>query len=195
VHGGFDVVLRISSGPQLRADPGVGVRKIGTDRLMVCASPAYLKAHGRPQTPEDLVTHRCLRYGQQQPHVEWRFERDGKPAYVPVPSFFVSNNAEALREATVAGIGISIGPSFMFQADLDRGALVEVLPGMKAEQLSIFLLTPAPKNAPARVRAFTQFVAERAKRGPAGFPDAPSTGHRGGGGHPAPIAAPTRQGL
>lgn len=164
VHGGFDVVVRIASDTRLRAGPGVGVRRIGSDRMIVCASPAYLRAHGKPATPEALAEHECLRYANNKPHEEWRFERDGEVAYVPVPSRFTATTAIAMLAATVAGVGISVGPSLMFEDDLARGALVELLPGLKAGRLSLYLLTPEPRSAPARVRAFTDFIAKHSKR-------------------------------
>ena len=159
VHGGFDLVVRITRGRDLRTDPSVGVRKLGSDRFVVCASPEYLRRSGRPEQPEDLIHHRCLRYEHSKVHEEWRFERGGEPAYVPVPSSFVTNSAEALKSAVLAGVGVAVMPRLTVADELKAGALVEVLPGFSKGELGIYLLTPSPRHASARVRALISFLA------------------------------------
>ena len=72
VEGGFDLAVRITR----LADSSLVARRLAADRLVVCASPAYLARHGRPATPADLVGHNCLHYSLVPQTGEWRF-RDG----------------------------------------------------------------------------------------------------------------------
>lgn len=164
-HGGQDVVLRVARKGPLDAAGTVAARKLASDRLVACASPAYFRAHPRPEVPEDLSQHHCLRYAQSPPHREWRFVRDGEPVYVPVPSSFSSNNGEVLRAATLAGVGLAILPRFSVADALEGGALEEVLPGFRLAELSVWALTPERKGTPARARAFVDFLAARFRKG------------------------------
>lgn len=163
-HGGHDVVVRIASREKL-GEQSVTARRLATERLVVCASPAYLASRGRPREPEDLVNHQCLRYAHNTPHEEWRFEREGGTAYVPVPSSFSTNSGEVLRAATLAGMGLGILPSFMVADALASGALEEVLAGQLGTELGVWALYPGRRHVPAKVRAFVDFLVARYRRG------------------------------
>jgi DNA-binding transcriptional LysR family regulator len=165
LHGGYDVVVRVARKGPLKAEASIAARRLATDRLVVCASPAYLRGHPRPELPEDLAQHHCLRYAQNAPHQEWRFMRDGEAAYVPVPSSFSSNNGEVLRSAALAGLGLAVLPHFSVVDALASGALVEVLPEFRPAELVVWALTPERQGTPARARAFVDFLAARFRKG------------------------------
>ena len=165
LHGGYDVVVRVARKGPLQAQGSIAARKLATDRLVVCAAPGYFHGRPRPEVPEDLAQHHCLRYAQNAPHQEWRFVRDGEPAYVPVPSSFSSNNSEVLRAAALAGMGLGVLPRFCVADALASGALVEVLPDFPLDELVIWALTPERQGTPARARAFVDFLAARFRRG------------------------------
>lgn len=162
--GGFDVVVRISRREQLGASAQLTARKLGTVPIVLVASPAYLKAHGHPKVPEDLLRHQCLRYAHATPHQEWRFEVDGKAAYIPVQSTFSSNSGEVLRAAAVAGLGITRLPEFLVREHLEEGAL-EALDALRQShaELGVWALYPAHGRAPAKVLAWVDFLAARLK--------------------------------
>src|SRR4051812_287534 len=71
VEEGFDVAIRVAT----KIDPGLVARQLARTRLVVCASPAYLKKHGVPKVPEDLVNHHCLTYAYVNSPNEWCFRR------------------------------------------------------------------------------------------------------------------------
>jgi DNA-binding transcriptional LysR family regulator len=164
-HGGYDVVVRIARKGQMTEDASVSARRLATDRLVVCAAPGYLATQGRPDTLEELVQHHCLRYLHNTPYEEWRFERNGKVAYVPVPSTFASNSGDVLYTAALAGMGLAILPGFMVASALASGTLQEVMPGFSSAELGVWALYPGRRHAPARVRAFIDFLAARFRRG------------------------------
>jgi len=162
--GGFDVVVRISGRERLGSSPLLTARRLGEVQVVLCASPAYLEARGHPKVPEDLLRHHCLRYSHATPHEEWRFEVDGRPAYIPVESRFSSNSGEVLRAAAEAGLGITRLPHFLVAEALEAGTL-EALTALKGggTELGVWALYPARGRAPAKVLAWVDFLAERLK--------------------------------
>lgn len=162
LEGGYDVVVRISGRERLGNLAQLTARRLGAVRSVLCASPAYLKARGRPKTPQDLLRHHCLRYTHSTPHEEWRFIIDGAPAYVPVPSSFSSNNGEVIRAAAEAGLGLCRLPGFLVEESLGEGRL-EAIEGLDEDprELNIWALYPARGRAPAKVLAWVDFLSER----------------------------------
>ncbi|MFN7133820.1 MAG: LysR substrate-binding domain-containing protein, partial [Myxococcales bacterium] len=129
-------------------------------------SPDYLARRGRPRTPEEVLQHECLRYAHNTPHEEWRFERDGEPGFVPVPSRFSSNSGEVLLAAALAGTGLAIAPHFMVREALTAGALEEVLASQCPHtELGVWALYASRAGLPERVRALLEFLVARFRQG------------------------------
>jgi DNA-binding transcriptional LysR family regulator len=163
-HGGFDVVLRAATTTRMK-DSSAASRKIASDRMVVCGAPAYFERVERPRTPEDLLRHHCLRYTHSSLHEEWSFSLGGKRAAVPVTGPFSTNSGMVLRSAALAGLGLSILPRFMVADVLATGALQEVLEDVRWPELGIYALTPARRQAPAKVRAFIDFLSAHFRKG------------------------------
>jgi DNA-binding transcriptional LysR family regulator len=156
----IDVALRISESRQ----PGLIARKLGTDRSVACASPAYLRARGTPRHPRELVDHDCLRYTNKRPAEEWRFRIGNVDESIQVRSPFGAGDAITLREAARAGIGIAALPETMIEPELKSGALVEVLADFPLPALGIYAVYPERTHLPQKVRAFLDFFSSRWKR-------------------------------
>src|SRR5690625_3950154 len=77
---GYDVAIRVG---RLR-DSSLVSRRLGADRMLLCASPEYVKRCGQPTTPDDLQRHECLCYSYQGAgrRNTWTFWREGQPARV-----------------------------------------------------------------------------------------------------------------
>lgn len=153
VEGGFDVVVRIGR----PSDSALVARKLASDRLVVCASPDYLARAGTPESPQDLVRHNCLHYGLVPLAAEWRF-RDAGGAGLPVRGNLVATNGTVLREAALGGLGLAVVPSFMVAPDVAAGRLRLLLEGSRKAEIGIFAVTAHRTHAPARVRAFLDFL-------------------------------------
>ena len=97
-----DLAIRIGTLP----DSSMIARQIGSVRLVVCASPAYLASRGRPQTPRDLARHDCVSFAGFTLADTWSFPIKGAVARVPVRSRLVVDAAEAVLDAGIAGAGI-----------------------------------------------------------------------------------------
>src|ERR671922_1391932 len=93
VEEGFDLAVRIGAA----GSENVVARKLGETRLVPCASPAYLAAHGAPRVPEDLAAHNCFTYEYVTPRHLWRFrDGEGKERSVRVSGRLHSNNGDLL---------------------------------------------------------------------------------------------------
>lgn len=156
---GWDLALRIGS----LGDSSLIARRIAPCRTVVCASPSYLQAHGKPQKHADLSKHNCLGYtlSRLTGADRWMFGLRGDVA-VQVSGNLRSNNGDALRAAAVAGQGLIYQPTFMVADDLRAGTLVTVdldqPPVEFGGVYAVFLPTP---HLAAKVRAFVEFLVTR----------------------------------
>lgn len=136
-------------------------RKLAPNRRVVVASPDYLKAHGRPKTPQDLLAHNCLllRFpGSQQ--FQWSLEGDDGVVTLPVAGNMDSDNGEVLREWCLAGIGLALKSLWEVGPDLKAGRLKVVLPAWRPLGHAVYALYPHSRYLPPRVRAFIDFLIE-----------------------------------
>ncbi|WP_426753379.1 LysR family transcriptional regulator [Myxococcus sp. Y35] len=156
VAEGVDVLLRLGA----LEDSRLVARKLGITRLMACAAPAYLKRHGRPESPADLARHNCLGFLREGAPAPWVLHVQGTSAPVRFEprGTFHSNHGATLRDAAVLGLGIAWLFDFMVTRELESGALVPVLEGQLGEERPIHALYPRSKHLPARVSAFLDFV-------------------------------------
>jgi DNA-binding transcriptional LysR family regulator len=131
---------------------------------VVCASPAYLAARGRPRALEDLVEHDCISYaGFSLPDV-WTFVRDKQTIAVPVHTRLIVGSAEAACAAARAGVGISIAFAYQLEAAPEEGALTTVLDEFQPPSMPVNLMYAANRFLPIKVRAFLDFAGPRLKR-------------------------------
>jgi DNA-binding transcriptional LysR family regulator len=160
VAEGVDVAVRIAS---RLAGAGLVARKLGADRTVLCASPAYLARKGTPVVPEDLVHHDCLLYSLVKPADEWRFRAGKRSFSVPIEARFSAASGAVLRRAALAGMGLAVLPRFMVAADLDAGRLRPVVDAFDGVQLGIYAVYPLPQpqggRPSSKVRAFVDLLA------------------------------------
>ena len=156
VEAQSDLAIRISAEP----DPALIGRVLAPCTSVLVASPAYLAAHGVPQLPADLATHRCLSYANFGKSV-WTFSRGDDHARVSVGSYFSANEATALLQGVLAGGGIALQPSYLANPHLQDGSLQVVLPDWKVPDMAIYALYPSRKHLSPAVRALLDFLVER----------------------------------
>lgn len=156
IEENVDVAIRIG---QL-GDSSLIARKLAPCRSVLCASPDYLKQHGRPKHPRDLAGHRCLAYAYAADNQDWTFERKAKGARkaervtVRVQHSLLCNNGDALIEAAAAGAGVTVQPSFIAGDALNEGRVVALLPGWRVRAYHVHALYPPSQYVPAKTRAF-----------------------------------------
>jgi DNA-binding transcriptional LysR family regulator len=158
---GFDVALRTGELPDL---PLVA-RPLQPLRMLLCATPAYLRRHGRPRAPQDLAQHACLGFTYWVHKERWRLlGPDGTEHGVPIRSRFTSNNGEALRQAALAGGGILMQWETLLHEDLAARRLVRVLPGYAPPQRAAHLLYAPERRPGAKLQRFIEYVARHLGR-------------------------------
>ena len=143
----IDLAIRMAKGP---LDGSLIARKLATSRQVVCASPDYLRRHGMPQTPDDLLAHKCLIYGTAGRHDGWEFSRNGKSHRVKVPGCLQSNQLRLLCQAAIDGAGIVMQPTFAVWEHLAAGRLKSVLDGWGSGGLGVSSCFRVDASCPPR---------------------------------------------
>lgn len=159
VEEGVDVILRVTD--RLQDSDTLVARKLAGARSIVCASPKYLRRHGEPKTPHELAQHDCLVYSLGRQPGEWTFIGRNGPERVRVNGRLAINNSLAIRDALIAGTGISCLPSFYVQEPLRKKALRAVLTGYAMPPLHVYGLYQRSPHVAFKVRALLDFLAER----------------------------------
>jgi len=157
IEDGFDVALRLARD---LPDSTLVARRLATSKVVLAASPGYLQAHGAPTVPQDLTQHNCLVYTAATRASEWTLVgADGAEHAVAVRGTLQANTNVALRAAAVAGVGIANAAAFIVREELERGALVEVLPGYTPKPRELYALYPQNRHLSPKVRAFVDYAA------------------------------------
>jgi DNA-binding transcriptional LysR family regulator len=155
---GNDVDLALIVG-DLPDRAGLVARRIAVVHWGLCASPSYAAARGLPQSPGDLARHECLRYRLSGPQDTWALEGpDGAQVIVPVTGSFESDDSRILGDAAYQGLGIGIRPQGELAAAVERGLLVEVLPGWRFQALPLYLVSPRGRGRLPGVRTVAEAV-------------------------------------
>jgi len=156
--GQADVAIRFGHLP----DSPLTARRLGHTGQVVVASPDYLKRHGTPQQPEDLLKHNCLRFNFRRAEANWPFIRDGKEFSLKVSGNIECSSGEALAQFARLGAGVARIGEFTVREDLQRGTLIPLLqtfnPGDEEPILAVFVGGAA---MPVRVRLFVDFLLEQ----------------------------------
>ncbi len=154
--GGFDAGVRM--GEALEADM-IAVRLTGPFRFVVVATPAYLKKHGCPQSPEDLRNHRCVRMrlasGAMLP---WTFERGNREFDVGVTGPVIVNDFTSLMVAVRAGVAMGMLAEPVAEALVASGQIELVLAEHAPSTSGLFLYYPSRKQVMPKLRAFIDYV-------------------------------------
>jgi DNA-binding transcriptional LysR family regulator len=171
ITGGFDAVVRTGES----SDSGLIARSLGTYRLQIVGSPAYLKRSGIPRLPADLIRHACLHHrfpttGKLQ---RWPFVATTDDE-VALPITLASSTVEPLIALAEAGHGLTCVPDFATRRQVAEGRLLTVLVGHMAYVGTIRAMWPASPYVSPKLRAFVDFMAAHLiPQAPAKGPSAP----------------------
>ena len=157
VRDGIDLAIRFGDLPDRR----LIARKIAPNRRLVCAAPRYLDEHGRPDTPHDLLRHRCIVLRQnEEAYNLWRFSRGDQSETVKVRGGLSSNDGEVTMTWGLAGLGILQRAEWDLARYLRSGRLEQVLPGYQLPPADIYAVFPERHHLSAKVRVFVDFLVE-----------------------------------
>ncbi len=157
VEEGFDLAIRVGR----LTDSTLIARKLAPARMAVIASPAYLERHGRPAKPADLADHNCLGYAYAATRDEWRFSGPQGAVNVAVQGTLRANNGDALREAALAGLGITLLPTFLCGDDIRNRRVICLLEEWRPQEIFVHAVYPPGRPVAAKVRLFIDFLAAR----------------------------------
>jgi DNA-binding transcriptional LysR family regulator len=152
----IDLAVRITN----RLDATHVARRLGVCRSVLCAAPAYIARHGMPTSPDDLRTHRCVTHAYFG-RTEVRLLRGGQTVRVPVNGPLQSNETTVLLQATLAGAGIALLPTYLASAQLVQGRLVHLLPEYEPEALGIHATYLSRQHQPQLLRVMLDFLTAR----------------------------------
>ncbi len=158
IDEGVDVAIRSGD----LQDSRLMSRALRPFRMLLCAAPDYLEAHGTPKTPHDLAGHAAIRF---------RFPNSGKlqdwplamPSGAPeraIRSLLVCNNMEALGGAVEAGLGIGCMPDFLARRRLAEGRLRTVLDDHIDGPGQFHLIWPSNRHLSPKVRVLVDYLTE-----------------------------------
>jgi len=156
VEEGVDLAVRIA---RLESSSLVS-RKLSSTRLVLCASPKYLKKHGRPRHPADLARHAVIAYSLLSVGDDWQFTGPEGLVQVRVEPRMRTNSGDTCRAAALGHEGIVLEPSFMVADDIAAGTLVQLLPEYRSLELGIYAVYPSRKFVAPKVRALIDYLAE-----------------------------------
>ena len=150
----IDVAIRITDNPE----PGAIARRLGDCESVLCASEAYLRQHGTPQTLEDLTQHNCLYYSGFAGK-SWHFlNEQGEAVSVAIKGNLSAGISSLLCESALAGMGIALVPEKEAREGLAQGRLVRLLPTLQPRRLAVYGLYLSREHQPAGLRLFLEAI-------------------------------------
>ena len=152
VGEGFDCAVRVG----YLSDSNLMARRVGPIHGALVASPDYIREHGAPETPDELLTHQALMQGTEA----WQFIDGDKTISVHPRGQFKADNGTALAVAAVAGLGIAWLPHCLIENYLASGALASVMTRYPPPTAGLFVVRPPGQHPARKVRVLTELLIE-----------------------------------
>lgn len=153
IADGFDCAIRVG----FLTDSNLMARRVGWTTATYVATPAYIAKHGAPDTPEEFVTHQVVMQGDES----WPAMDGDRIVQMKPRGRFKADNAIALVEAALAGIGLAGLPDVLITEHLASGALVPVMPRYPLPDLGIYVIRPPGQHPARKIRVLTEMLIER----------------------------------
>ncbi|MBW6416882.1 LysR substrate-binding domain-containing protein [Celeribacter sp. PS-C1] len=168
IDAGVDLVVRIGA---LSDDADLVARRLGRQRLVICASPAYLARHGAPQTAAELTERDCIIGTRREAvPVSWLLRQpDGTLTAQLIRARHEFSDGDAMLEATLAGAGLSQLPTWLVSSALSTGALVPVLETFSGAEMPIHAVWPRSRYLKPAQRALIDALVADSSRAEAGY--------------------------
>ncbi len=157
VEEGYDLAIRAGT----LDDSTLVARRLGKSRLIVCATPDYLRQNGTPQAPQDLKEHPCLLFGQHGKRQTLQFTGAANNVSVSISGRLVVNNMEVVRAAALEGVGVAVLPDSMCRDAMGEGRLIQLLEEWHMAEGGVYAVYPSPRHLTPKVRTFIDFIGER----------------------------------
>ena len=157
IEEGFDLAFRIAD----LKDSTLIARKISPIRVLLCASPEYLKENGMPKKLSDLKRHRFLQYTLSGSSSLKVIDKKNKAHFVKLSAKMIANNGAFLRDMAIAGHGVLATPTFISWKALATGELVPILPNYTLPQPNAYAVYPQARYLSRRTRLLIDYLVDR----------------------------------
>lgn len=157
VHEGYDLAVRV--GPL--SDSSLAARRLGVLDYGLYASDAYLRRHGRPDSPQDLGRHALVVYAGMAPQGHWQLVRGDASERVKLQPRLRANTSLAVREALQRGLGIGLLPRRVAEPPGQAPALRRVLPAWATPEVPVHAVFASARYLTPKVRAFIDLAATK----------------------------------
>ena len=156
ISEGIDIAIRIG----VPKDSSLVATCIASVPRAFCASPDYLEQYGEPKNPSDLSAHNCLHYNHISMKEEWSYLKAGKMHQFDVTGTLSTNNGEVLRDAAIAGIGLTLLPTFIVADALRTGTLKAILTQYCPKPFGLYAVRPSRQFTPTRMKRLIEYLKE-----------------------------------
>ncbi|SHF95786.1 DNA-binding transcriptional regulator, LysR family [Loktanella atrilutea] len=151
---------------RLQIQENLITRKLGASPIVLCASPDYIARRGAPQTPEDLIEHRCLHFSDLRWGRRWHMQRGDDHRQIEIAPVFEVNDGTSLGMAALAGLGIALLPAFIVGDNLRAGRLIRVLDDWTVGDVPLHAVYPDNRLIARKVKTFVAFLAAEFRKNP-----------------------------
>jgi DNA-binding transcriptional LysR family regulator len=151
IEEGFDLAVRIGNLPDSTT---LAARRLSTQRMGICAAPAYLAEHGRPLSAADLAQHAGVVYTRSGHDTPWRIRDDDGSLHDVLPgSRLRYDDLQAIADAAVAGVGLAWLPCWLMRPHIRAGELELVMDSERVLSTDIHALWPKARHLAPKTRA------------------------------------------
>ncbi len=162
VNDGFDIAVRIGELADTSALVG---RKLGVQRMGICASPAYLERHGRPAGPDALASHVGIAYSRGGQPTPWRVVGADGAVHDHRPAGRLRlDDLQAIADAAAAGAGLAWLPCWLMAPYLRDGRLALVMDSNSVSGAEVSAVRPASRQVPSKVRVVIDALVDEIPR-------------------------------
>ncbi len=149
IEEGFDLALRTA----VLEDSSLIARRLIDSQWIICATPAYLKQHGAPQTPEQLQNHECLVYKfDNTANSTWPLYIDGKEQLISIHGRFHSNHLSAIKQAALSDLGIAFLPQVLIYEEIQKNTLTQILQCFTSKKLGLYAVYPKARQPDQKLK-------------------------------------------
>jgi len=167
VQEGYDLSVRIG---ELGDDGDLVAKRLGIQRLVICAAPVYLERYGPIRTPEELRRRDCIIGSRRHPKQTWLLRApEGRLIQQEIHARHEFSDGEAMLAAGLAGCGIMQMPTWLVGDDLRRGTLVPLLEDFAGGEMPIHVVWPKSQYQQRKVRAVIEMLQALATKPDSGF--------------------------
>lgn len=158
IEESFDLQVRI----QIPTEENLEVSKLMMNRKIVCASPEYLKKHPAPKTPQELINHNCIVFGE---NTIWKFKQQNKKDIIEISDLkgnIKCDNGEIIKELALSGVGITMKSVCDVEDEIKKKELIVLLKDYEAiNETEFYIVYPSGRNSSPKIKAFIEFFQKK----------------------------------